>query len=255
MNIDQVRAVITGGASGLGLAVARRLVAAGGHVALLDVNGEAGETIADALGPAATFRAVDVRDEAAVAEAVAVANEELQGLNVAICCAGIIGAGRALGRDGPMSLAHFTQVVEINLMGTFNVCKAAAAIIADQPAGEDGERGVLITTTSIAAEEGQIGQAAYAASKAGVAGLTLPLARELARSGIRVMTIAPGVFRTAMIEGVPESVQQALAESIPFPARLGRPEEFAEAVRFVIENRYLNGSTLRLDGAARLPPK
>lgn len=255
MNIDEVRAVITGGASGLGLAVARRLVRGGGRVALLDVNAEAGEATAAELGPAATFRPIDVRDEEAVADAVAAASEELQGLNVAICCAGIIGAGRTLGRDGPMPLAHFTQVVEINLVGTFNVCKAAAAIIARQPADEDGERGVLVTTASIAAEEGQIGQAAYAASKAGVAGLTLPLARELARFGIRAMTIAPGVFRTAMIEGVPESVQQTLAESIPFPARLGRPEEFAEAVRFVIENRYLNGSTLRLDGAVRLPPK
>jgi NAD(P)-dependent dehydrogenase (short-subunit alcohol dehydrogenase family) len=176
-------------------------------------------------------------------------------LNVAVSCAGILGAGRVLGRDGAMPLKNFSATVMVNLVGSFNVAKGAAALMQHNEAGEDGERGVIVNTASIAAFEGQIGQAAYSASKGGVVGMTLPMARELARFGIRVMTIAPGIFWTPMVDGMPPDVQQSLGASIPFPSRLGKPEEFAETVGFILGNRYLNGETIRLDGAVRLAPK
>jgi NAD(P)-dependent dehydrogenase (short-subunit alcohol dehydrogenase family) len=255
MQLEQVRAVITGGASGLGHAVAERLVAAGGRVALFDVNEEKGHAAVAALGKHASFQRTDVTSEEGVAANVAAAREAMGGLNVVVNCAGILGAGRVLGKEGPMPLSTFSGTVMVNLVGSFNVAKAAAQLIQANDAGEDGERGVIINTASVAAYEGQIGQAAYSASKGGVVGMTLPMARELARFGIRVNTIAPGIFWTPMVDGMPPSVQESLSASIPFPSRLGRPEEFADTVAFIINSRYLNGETIRLDGAVRLAPK
>ena len=256
MQPDTVRAAITGGVSGLGLAVATRLVADGGKVALLDVNDARGAEAVAALGEAnARYFRTDVTDEAGVAATLAAARDFLGGLNTAVNCAGILGSGRVLGKDGPMPLDGFARTVMVNLVGSFNVAKAAANLIQQNEPGEDGERGVIVNTASVAAYEGQIGQAAYAASKGGVVGMTLPMARELSRFGIRVMTIAPGVFWTPMVDGMPESVQQSLAATIPFPSRLGRPEEFADTVAFILRTRYLNGETIRLDGATRLQPK
>lgn len=256
MQLSDVRAIITGGVSGLGLAVAEHLVANGGRVALLDVNHDKGAQAVAALGAGnACFFATDVTDEDAVDTSVAAAHEFLGGLNVAVNCAGVIGAGRVLGRSGPMPLATFSNTVMINLVGSFNVAKAAAARMQHNPAGDDGERGVIVNTASVAAYEGQIGQAAYSASKAGVVGMTLPMARELARFGIRVNTVAPGVFWTPMVDGMPDEVQQSLAQSIPFPQRLGKPAEYADLVAFILGSPYLNGETIRLDGAVRLAPR
>lgn len=256
MQLDNTRAVISGGVSGLGLAVAQHLVAHGGKVALLDINDDKGAAAVAALGTGnAHYLRTDVTDEGNVAANLAAAREFLGGLNVAISCAGILGAGRVLGRDGAMPLKNFVGTVMVNLVGSFNVAKAAAALMQHNDAGEDGERGVIVNTASVAAYEGQIGQAAYSASKAGVVGMTLPMARELARFGIRVMTVAPGVFWTPMVDGMSAEVQASLGASIPFPSRLGKPEEFAQTVAFILGNRYLNGETIRLDGAVRLQPK
>ncbi len=256
MQLSDTRALITGGVSGLGLAVARRLVANGGKAALFDVNDDKGAAAVAELGQAnARYFRTDVTDEDSVAANALAAHEFLGGLNAAINCAGILGAGRVLGKEAPMPLANFRNTVLVNLVGSFNVAKAAANLIQHNAAGEDGERGVIINTASVAAYEGQIGQAAYSASKGGVVGMTLPMARELSRFGIRVMTVAPGIFWTPMVDGMSEEVQKSLGASIPFPARLGRPEEFAETVAFIIQNRYLNGETIRLDGAVRLAPK
>ena len=256
MELSDVRAIVTGGVSGLGLAVARRLVADGGRVALFDVNDDKGAAAVAALGDdnARYFR-TDVTDEAGVAANVAAARAFLGGLNTAVNCAGILGAGRVLGREGAMKLSQFQSTVMVNLVGSFNVAKAAAEAMQHNDAGEDGERGLIVNTASVAAYEGQIGQAAYSASKGGVVGMTLPMARELARFGIRVNTIAPGIFWTPMVDGMPEEVQTSLSASIPFPSRLGRPEEFADLVAYIVGNRYLNGETIRLDGAVRLAPK
>ena len=256
MELSDVRAIVTGGVSGLGLAVARRLVADGGRVALFDVNDDKGAAAVAALGEdnARYFR-TDVTDEAGVAANVAAARAFLGGLNTAVNCAGILGAGRVLGREGAMKLSQFQSTVMVNLVGSFNVAKAAAEAMQHNDAGEDGERGLIVNTASVAAYEGQIGQAAYSASKGGVVGMTLPMARELARFGIRVNTIAPGIFWTPMVDGMPEDVQASLSASIPFPSRLGRPEEFADLVAYIVGNRYLNGETIRLDGAVRLAPK
>ena len=256
MPSSPIRAVVTGGVSGLGLAVARRIVADGGQVALFDINDDKGATAVAELGAArASYQRIDVTSEDGVAAGVQAAADAMGGLNLAVNCAGILGAGRVLGRKAPMPLAQFQATVMVNLVGSFNLAKAAAAVMQHNPPGEDGERGVIVNTASVAAYEGQIGQAAYSASKAGVIGMTLPMARELARFGIRVNTIAPGIFWTPMMDGMPEQVQQSLAESIPFPSRLGQPEEFADLVAWIVRSRYLNGETIRLDGAVRLPPK
>ncbi len=255
MRLADVRALVTGGASGLGLAVARHLVAHGGRVCLFDLDAGKGEAAAAELGERACFHRVDVGSEEGVAAAVEAAASAMGGLNAAISCAGILGAGRALGKDGPMPLAQFEATVRVNLLGSFNIAKAAAATMQHNAPGEDGERGVIVNTASIAAFEGQIGQAAYSASKGGVVGMTLPLAREFARIGVRVVTIAPGVFHTPMVDGMPQAVYDSLCAQVPYPSRLGRPEEFADAVAFVLQNRYVNGETLRIDGAVRLQPK
>ena len=256
MQLSNVRAVVTGGVSGLGFAVARHVVDHGGKVALFDVNdGKAAEAVA-ALGEAnARYFRTDVTDEAGVAANVAAAKDFLGGLNVAVNCAGILGAGRVLGKDGPMKLSQFQATVMVNLVGSFNVAKACADAMQGNAPGTDGERGVIVNTASVAAYEGQIGQAAYSASKGGVVGMTLPMARELARFGIRVMTVAPGVFWTPMVDGMPDSVRTSLEATIPYPARLGKPEEFADLVAYILGNTYLNGETIRLDGATRLAPK
>jgi len=256
MKIQDTRAVITGGVSGLGLAVARHLVAGGGKVALLDINDAKGADAVAELGvEKAAYWKTDVTDEAQVAGNLAEAKAFLGGLNAAVNCAGILGAGRVLGKEAPMPLKNFATTVMVNLVGSFNVAKAAADLMQHNEAGDEGERGVIVNTASVAAYEGQIGQAAYSASKGGVVGMTLPMARELARFGIRVNTVAPGIFWTPMVDGMPESVQQSLSASIPFPSRLGRPEEFADLVAYILSNRYLNGETIRLDGAVRLAPK
>ena len=256
MQPDSIRAIVTGGVSGLGFAVAQRLVADGGKVALLDVNDDKGAEAVAALGAAnARYFRTDVTDEAGVAATLEAARDFLGGLNAAISCAGVLGAGRVLGKEAPMPLDGFARTVQINLVGSFNVAKAAANLMQHNAPGEDGERGVIVNTASVAAYEGQIGQAAYSASKGGVVGMTLPMARELARFGIRVMTVAPGIFWTPMVDGMPEDVQKSLAASIPFPSRLGQPAEFADLVAHILGNAYLNGETIRLDGATRLTPK
>ena len=255
MQLDQVKAVVTGGASGLGHAVAQHIVAHGGKAALFDVNEEKGQAAAKELGNAAQFFRTDVTSEENVIANVAAARDFMGGLNMVMNCAGILGAGRVLGKEGPMPLKDFAGTVMVNLVGSFNVAKAGAALMQANDPGEDGERGVIVNTASVAAYEGQIGQAAYSASKGGVVGMTLPMARELSRFGIRVMTIAPGIFWTPMVDGMPPQVQESLSASIPFPSRLGKPAEFAETVAFIIGNRYLNGSVIRLDGAVRLQPK
>ncbi|KAA8917961.1 3-hydroxyacyl-CoA dehydrogenase [Xanthomonas sontii] len=256
MQLADLKAVVTGGVSGLGLAVAQRIVAEGGKVALFDLNDDKGTAAVAALGAErACYLRTDVSDEAQVAAQLAAARDFLGGLNAAVNCAGILGAGRVLGKEAPMPLATFQGTVMVNLVGSFNVAKAAADLMQHNAPGEDDERGVIVNTASVAAYEGQIGQAAYAASKGGVVAMTLPMARELARFGIRVNTIAPGIFWTPMVDGMPEAVQQSLAASIPYPSRLGRPDEFADTVMFLLRNRYLNGETIRLDGAVRLAPK
>ena len=255
MQLDQIKAVVTGGASGLGFAVARHLVAHGAQVALLDVNDDKGHAAAQQLGAAAAYFRTDVTNEAGVAASLAAAQAHLGGLNLVVSCAGILGAGRVLGKEGPMPLATFATTVTVNLIGSFNVAKAAANLMQHNAPGEDGERGVIINTASIAAYEGQIGQAAYSASKGGVVAMTLPMAREFARIGVRVMTIAPGVFHTPMVDGMPEQVYQSLCAQVPYPSRLGKPEEYADTVAFIVQNRYLNGETIRIDGAIRLAPK
>jgi NAD(P)-dependent dehydrogenase (short-subunit alcohol dehydrogenase family) len=255
MQLDQVKAVVTGGASGLGHAVARHLVSRGGKVALFDVDEDKGHAAAKGLGDAARFYRTDVTSEDGVVSNASAAHAAMGGLNVVMNCAGILGAGRVLGKQGPMKLAQFQTTVMVNLVGSFNVAKAGAALMQANDPGADGERGVIVNTASIAAWEGQIGQAAYSASKGGVIGMTLPMAREFARFGIRVMTIAPGVFHTPMVDGMPEQVYQSLCAQVPYPSRLGKPEEFAETVAFVLATRYLNGSVIRLDGAIRMQPK
>ena len=256
MQLSNARAIVTGGVSGLGFAVARHLVAHGGKVALFDVNDDKGAAAVAALGEGnARYFRTDVTDEAGVTDNAAAASEFLGGLNAAINCAGILGAGRVLGKEAPMPLSNFRTTVLVNLVGSFNVAKAAANLMQHNAPGEDGERGVIVNTASVAAYEGQIGQAAYSASKGGVVGMTLPMARELSRFGIRVMTVAPGIFWTPMVDNMPPQVQESLSASIPYPSRLGQPHEFAQTVAFILGNRYLNGETLRLDGAVRLAPK
>ncbi len=255
MQMKHVHAVITGGASGLGLAAAENVIAGGGRVALFDVNEELGRDAAARFGDAAEFHKVDVTSEAAVDRAVAAATESMGGLNLVVNCAGVGWPKRMVGKDGPMPGEFFRKVIEINLVGTLLVCKAGAAAMQKNPANEDGERGAIIMTASVAAFDGQIGQVAYSASKGGVVGMTLPMARELASSGIRVVTIAPGLFLTPMMASLPAEAQESLGKQVPFPSRLGRPAEFGLLVQQVVENPMLNGETIRLDGAIRMAPR
>ena len=255
MNLDRVKAVISGGASGLGQATAARLVAGGAQVALLDVQDELGRQAAGTFGGVASFHHCDVTNEADVDGAVQAAATRMGGLNLAVSCAGVATPGKLLGRDGPLAVAAFQRVLAINTLGTFLLDRAAAAIMQNNAPEEDGERGLLIHTASVAAFEGQIGQVAYATSKAAVAGMVLPLARERARFGIRVMGIAPGIFGTPMMAGLPQEAQDSLGKQVPFPPRLGRPEEYADLVAAIVTNRMLNGETIRIDGAIRMAPK
>ncbi len=250
MQISKTRAIITGAASGLGEATARALREGGAEVMILDRDAPRGEAVAREIG--AGFAELDVTDEASAAHAIAAAGEYLGTLNACINCAGIATAERTLGRKGPHGLESFRRTVDINLVGSFNVLRLAAVAMAENAPDESGQRGVIVNTASIAAFDGQKGQAAYAASKAGIAGMTLPLARDLASLGIRVMAIAPGIFLTPMLIGLGEEVIEGLSADVTFPKRLGRPEEFAALVRFILENDYLNGEVIRLDGALRM---
>lgn len=253
MQIDGQTAIVTGGASGLGFATAQALVARGARVAIFDVNASAVESASQELGT--TGHPCDVTDPRAVEAALAAVTDTIGAPRICISCAGIGPARRILGRDGPMSLDEFARVVQINLIGTFNMMRLAAAQMTALPPLSTQERGVFINTASIAAYDGQIGQSAYAASKGGVASMTLPAAREFARHAIRVLAIAPGIFLTPMLRALPESVQQSLAQAIPFPQRLGDPAEFAALAVHMIENAMLNGEVVRLDGAIRLAPQ
>lgn len=255
MILESAQALVSGGASGLGLAVAKRVVDAGGQVTLLDINEDAGLQAAAKLGSRASFIRTDVSDDASVGAAVDFAVSKMGGLTLAVNCAGIIGAALALGKKGPMPAEKFEQVLRVNLLGSFLLARTSANAMRDNPATENGERGVIISTASVAAYEGQIGQAAYSASKGGIVGMTLPLAREFARYGIRVMTIAPGIFLTPMMESLPADIQESLAAQIPFPNRMGKPDEYAQMVTSIYSNPMLNGTTIRLDGAIRMQPK
>jgi NAD(P)-dependent dehydrogenase (short-subunit alcohol dehydrogenase family) len=247
--------LVTGGASGLGAATARLLVSEGGSVVIADTNRAAGEALAAELGPSARFALTDVTSEPDAQAAIDLALSAFGHLHSLVNCAGVAPSERVVGREGPHRLETFARTVSINLIGTFNMIRVAAAAIAKEPPGYDGERGVIVNSASIAAYDGQIVQAAYAASKGGVVALTLPIARELARFGIRVVTIAPGVFATPMVADFSPEVQDALAKSVPFPARLGQPAEFAALVQHICENPMLNGETIRLDGALRMAPR
>ena len=245
--------LITGGASGLGEATARMAVENGGKVLIADLQAERGEKLAKELG--GRFVKCDVTSEADGKAAVEAAVRELGGVHVLVNCAGIGTAERTLGKEGPHNLAHFTRVITINLIGSFNMIRLAADAMAKAGPNAAGERGVIVNTASVAAFDGQIGQAAYSASKGGIVGMTLPIARDLSRSGIRVCTIAPGIFETPMLLGMPKDVQDALGKMVPFPPRLGRPVEYAQLARAIIENEMMNGETIRLDGAIRMAPK
>jgi len=255
MDLTTAKAVISGGASGLGFATAQRVIAAGGQVVLLDINDQQGVASANKLGKRAKYVNTDVSNEASVKNALGMANDAMSGITLAVNCAGIATAGRTLGRDGPWPSELFNRVIQVNLVGSYNVTKEAAAFMQLNQPNADGERGVIISTASIAAFEGQIGQAAYSASKGGVVGMMLPLAREFAAFGIRVNTIAPGVFLTPMVAGMPPEVQESLGKQVPFPPRLGRPEEYADAVAFIYGTAMVNGETIRVDGAIRMQPK
>ncbi len=244
--------IVTGGASGLGAGSARALAAAGASIVLADTNATQGAILATELGGCARFVLVDVTQEMQVQAAVDRAVNTFGRVDGLINCAGIVLGERVLGRDGPHRLDAFRRVIEVNLIGTFNAIRLVAAAMAKNVPGESGERGVIVCTASVAAFEGQVGQAAYAASKAGIAGMTLPIARELARSGIRIVTIAPGIFDTAMVGGFDDALKDSLAAQIPFPSRLGRPDEYAALVKHIVENQMLNGETIRLDGAIRM---
>jgi NAD(P)-dependent dehydrogenase (short-subunit alcohol dehydrogenase family) len=255
LKLSEAKAVVTGGASGLGFASAQRVIDAGGQVVLFDINDELGAESAAKLGDRASYLNTNVADEASVQASIKQAAATMGGITLAVNCAGIATAGRALGREGPWPTEMFNRVIQINLVGTFNVTKEAAAIMNQNEPNEDGERGVVISTASIAAFEGQIGQAAYSASKGGVHAMMLPLAREFAAFGIRVNTIAPGIMLTPMMAGMPEEVQESLAKQVPFPQRLGKPEEYANTVAYIYETTYVNAETIRCDGAIRMQAK
>jgi NAD(P)-dependent dehydrogenase (short-subunit alcohol dehydrogenase family) len=255
MNVANQTFLITGGASGLGAGCARWLASADANVVVADQNAAAGEALATELGPRATFAPTDVTSAESAQAAVDTAIRQFGALHGLVSCAGILGAARIVGREGPHDLVFFEKVIRVNLIGTFNVLRLAAAAMSLNSPNAEGERGVIINTASVSAFEGQIGQAAYAASKGGVVSLTLPAARELSRFGIRVVAIAPGVFETAMMQAAPDAVRNSLSEQAAFPPRFGRPEEFAQLVQQIIENPMLNGSVLRLDGAIRMGAK
>jgi NAD(P)-dependent dehydrogenase (short-subunit alcohol dehydrogenase family) len=255
MQIQQQSFLVSGGASGLGAACVRMLAKSGGNVVIADLNRTAGEVLAAELGERVRFVSTDVTDEAGVQNAVETAVRTFGGLRGVVACAGIGLAELVNGKRGPHGLAAFTKVIQINLIGTFNLIRLAVPAIAQAEPLPNGERGVIVTTASVAAFDGQIGQAAYSASKGGIVGMTLPLAREFARFGIRVMSIAPGIFDTPLLAGLPEAARQSLGQQVPFPPRLGRPEEFAQLVRHIVENEMLNGEVIRLDGAIRMAPK
>jgi NAD(P)-dependent dehydrogenase (short-subunit alcohol dehydrogenase family) len=255
MKIQDSVTIVTGGASGLGEATVRRLAQNGGKTVIADLNEERGKALAAELGKAAVFVRCDVASESDAQAAVDAAAKGFGRLDGLVNCAGIGTPAKAVGKDGPLPLAQFEKVIRINLTGTFNMIRLAAAAMQAQSANEEGERGVIVNTASVAAYDGQIGQPAYSASKAGVAGMTLPLAREFARFGIRVVTIAPGLFFTPMMHQLPEEARESLGRQVPFPPRLGRPDEFALLVQQIFENAMLNGETIRLDGAIRMAPK
>jgi NAD(P)-dependent dehydrogenase (short-subunit alcohol dehydrogenase family) len=255
MKFEKLNAIVSGAASGLGLATCERIVKAGGKVAMLDLNEAQGKEAAKNLGEHAMYIKTDVSSEQSVNTAVELAKGAFDSLQLVVNCAGILGAGRTLGREGPMATDFFAKTIHVNLIGSFNLIKAAANIMQHNTPNEEGERGVIVNTASVAAFEGQIGQAAYSASKGGVVGMTLPIAREFARFGIRVMTIAPGIFWTPMMAGMSEEVQKSLGAQVPFPSRLGKPEEYAQLVQQICESVMLNGETIRLDGAIRMQPK
>jgi len=247
--------IVTGGGSGLGAATSRMIAAEGGRVVLADVNEKAGREVSASLGEQAVFVRTDVTQEADGQAVIAEALSRFGGLHGLVNCAGIVAGERVLGRDGPHSLASFARVINVNLVGAFNMMRLAADAMAKGEQNEGGERGIIVNTASVAAFDGQIGQAAYSASKAGIVGLALPIARELARYGIRVMSIAPGIFETPMMAGMSQDVQDALGRSVPFPPRLGKPSEYAALVKHICENPMLNGEVIRLDGALRMAPK
>ena len=251
MKVEGKTALITGGASGLGAACVRMVVENGGRAVAVDINEAAGQALIAELGDSVRFVAADVADEAAVQRAV----ESAKPVNIAINCAGIGPAQRTVGREGPASLDWFTNVIRVNLIGTFNVARLAAWAMSQNAPDDSGERGVIVNTASIAAFDGQIGQVAYAASKGGIVGLTLPMARDLSKLGIRVVTIAPGIFDTPLLGKMPDDVRASLGAQVPFPPRLGQPREYAQLARQIIENTMLNGEVIRLDGALRMAPK
>jgi NAD(P)-dependent dehydrogenase (short-subunit alcohol dehydrogenase family) len=253
MDIRNSTFIVTGGASGLGAATVEMIVANGGNAVIADIKG--GETLASKLGKQAVFQPTDVSNEDQAKACVERALKQFGGLHGLVNCAGIAVAEKTVGKEGPHSLASFTRVITVNLIGTFNMIRMAAEAMSKGNPNPAGERGVIINTASVAAFDGQIGQAAYSASKGGVVGMTLPIARDLARSGIRVVTIAPGIFETPMLMGMPKDVQDSLGKQVPFPSRLGRPAEYAALARHIIENEMLNGETIRLDGAIRMGPK
>jgi len=255
MELRTVTAVVTGGASGLGRATVERIVKAGGRAAVLDLPASKGADLAAALGGTAVFTPADVTSGDQVAAALAEARRRFGGFNVLVNCAGIGTAAKTVSKGNPAKLEDFTRVISVNLIGHFNAIRLAAAIMAQNAPGADGERGVIVNTASVAAWDGQIGQAAYSASKGGIVGMTLPVARDLAELGIRVCTIAPGIFETPLLGTLPEPVRQSLAKQVPFPQRLGRPEEYAALACHIIENGMLNGETIRLDGAIRMGPR
>jgi len=254
MKIDGRTFLITGGASGLGAACAAEFAGAGANVVIVDVN-ERGADLAKELGGSVAFAKADVTDSAQVQAAVDLAAERFGGLHAAINCAGVATAERVIGRDGPLPLERFSKVIAVNLIGTFNVIRLAAAKMLERAVEPHEDRGVIVCTASVAAYDGQIGQAAYAASKGGVVGLTLPVAREFAQHQIRVASIAPGIFDTPMLAGLPEAARESLGKQVPFPSRLGRPAEYALLARHIVENQMLNGEVIRLDGAIRMAPR
>lgn len=255
MEIRGITALITGAASGLGEACARRLAKEGAKIAILDLDEERGQKIASELGDRAIFCKTDVADEESVQGAIDKTLESFGAIHIAVNCAGISPPAKVLGKNGPVSISLFNQVVQINLIGTMNIIRLSAEKMVENPPNPDGEKGVVINTASAAAFDGQIGQAAYSASKAGVVGMTLPITREFAEYGIRVMTIAPGLFETPMLAGLPEKARESLGKMTPFPKRLGKPAEFSSLVQHIVENSMLNGEVIRLDGALRMTAK